>query len=340
MILSPMPIGQRWPRLALATSMLLVMFPAFHTVPVADAQTVDETQLRDEVLTAMDAAGSYRSLRYDVLASNRQLDMVGEVSPRQGGRFVEVETGAIITVDRFDAGPLDDAALRFFAAAGEGWSYDGIDIDNGRPVSIFLETPTVVVANREARSSVLLIDETTHLPLRSSESGTDQAGPYAHETIYLDYGDPVRAIPATGTPVPGATPVAAGCGSRASSPTEIAEVFVAAATANSLTRAAPCFAPGRQPESWDDVFLGGQPDAPDDITGCRGRPYTVSESKIRSDFSAIVFNFDQACAVAGLDDWQRDLYDADTLKVTTVVVQTYQADNRWYVRDAFTLVPD
>ena len=145
---------------------------------------------------------------------------------------------------------------------------------------------------------------------------------------------------AQATPHPAATPAAPGCGNEASSPTEIAEVFLAAATAESLERAARCFAPESQPQAWDEVFLGGDEDAWDDVTGCRGQPYVVTESKIRTGFSAIIFNFDRACAVAQLDPWQRELYDADTLAVTTVIVQTYRAGDRWYVLDAFASVPD
>ena len=138
-----------------------------------------------------------------------------------------------------------------------------------------------------------------------------------------------------------ASPVAAGCGNNASSPTEIAEVFVAAAAAMNLERAALCFAPDSQPASWGDVFLGGGSNAWDDLSACQGRPYTVLESKIRPRRSAIIFTFDQACVIASLDPWQRDLYDdAETLPVTTVVVQTGYDENRWYVLDAFALVPD
>jgi hypothetical protein len=140
---------------------------------------------------------------------------------------------------------------------------------------------------------------------------------------------------------PAASPVAAGCGNDASSPTEIAEVFVAAAAAMNLERAALCFAPHSQPASWGDVFLGGGSDAWDDLSGCQGRPYTVLESRIRPRRSAIIFTFDRACVIASLDPWQRDLYDdAETLPVTTVVVQTGYDENRWYVLDAFALVPD
>lgn len=136
---------------------------------------------------------------------------------------------------------------------------------------------------------------------------------------------------------PAATPVAPGCGNRASGPTEIAEVFVSAATHMDLERAARCFPPDDQPERWDDVFLG----AGADLGDCLGQPYTVLESKVRPRRSAIIFTFDQACVIASLDPWQRDLYgDAKTLTVTTVVVQTGYADHRWYVLDAFALVPD
>ena len=69
-------------------------------------------------------------------------------------------------------------------------------------------------------------------------------------------------------------------------------------------------------------------------------PYTVYESKIRPDFSAVVFQFNQACAIAVLDDWQRDLYDVDTLPVTTLLVQMHRHDQRWYVQDALAMVPD
>jgi hypothetical protein len=145
---------------------------------------------------------------------------------------------------------------------------------------------------------------------------------------------------AQATPHPAATPAAPGCGNEASSPTEVAEVFLAAATAQSLERAAPCFAPESQPQRWDEVFLGGDEDGWDDVSGCQGRPYVVTESKIRAGFSAIIFAFDQACAIAQLDPWQGQIYDAETLSVTTVVVQTYRADDRWYVLDAFAVVAD
>lgn len=142
---------------------------------------------------------------------------------------------------------------------------------------------------------------------------------------------------ATPAATPAATPVTPGCGNQASGPTEIAEVFVSAAAAMDLERAALCFPPDDQPESWDDVFLGSG----DDLSDCRGRPYTVLESKVRPRRSAIIFTFDQACVIASLDPWQRDLYgDAETLAVTTVVVQTGDEENRWYVLDAFALVPD
>ena len=144
---------------------------------------------------------------------------------------------------------------------------------------------------------------------------------------------------AVATPSAAATPVA-GCGNEASSPTEIAEVLLATATAGDLERAALCFAPESQPASWAEVFLGGSEEGWDDVTGCRGLPYVVTESQIRTGVAAIIFNFDDACAVARLDSWQRDLYDAETLNVTTVVVQTYRADERLYVWDASALVPD
>lgn len=142
---------------------------------------------------------------------------------------------------------------------------------------------------------------------------------------------------ATPVATPAASPVAPGCGNEASSPTEVAEVFVAAATAMDLGRAALCFAPDRQPASWDDVFLGSPPD---DVRACRGVSYTVTESKIASDFSAIIFVFDRACVIASLDDWQQDLYDTETRSVTTLVAQVSRSDARWYVQDAFASVPD
>jgi hypothetical protein len=107
-----------------------------------------------------------------------------------------------------------------------------------------------------------------------------------------------------------------------------------------LTRIAPCFSPDRQPGDWSDVFLSATPDRFDDLTGCRGVPYVVSESKIEPNFSGIVFAFDRACVVAKLDSWQRDLYDSDTLPVTTMVVQVHRVDGRWYVENAFAVVPD
>ncbi|MDQ3696048.1 MAG: hypothetical protein M3464_20885 [Chloroflexota bacterium] len=139
---------------------------------------------------------------------------------------------------------------------------------------------------------------------------------------------------------PRATPTAGGCGNEASGPVEIAEVFVAAATRMDLERASRCFAPDRQPATWDDVFLGGLPGTPDDISACRGVPYVVIESKLRSDLSAIIFLFDRACVIASLDDWQRDLYDTDTLPVATLVAQVHRSEGRWYVQDAFAVVPD
>lgn len=149
----------------------------------------------------------------------------------------------------------------------------------------------------------------------------------------------LQATPDIATPA--ATPVAPGCGNEASGPTEVAEVFIAAATANNLERAALCFSPDHQPASWDDVFLGGSASARDDLSACRGRPYTVTEAVIRPRLSAIIFTFDLPCVVASLDPWQRDLYDdAESLEVTTVVVQTGFFETRWYVQDAFTLVPD
>lgn len=162
-------------------------------------------------------------------------------------------------------------------------------------------------------------------------------------TVLLTAGPGAGAGPAaTPAPVasPVATPLAAGCGGEASGPLEIAEVFVAAATRMDLERASLCFAPDRQPATWDDVFLGGLPGTPDDISACRGVPYVVFESKLRSDLSAIIFLFDRACVIASLDDWQRDRYDTDTLPVATLVAQVHRSEGRWYVQDAFAVVPD
>jgi hypothetical protein len=149
-----------------------------------------------------------------------------------------------------------------------------------------------------------------------------------------------QASPRPATPRAATTPATGGCGNAASNPTEIAEVFLAAAMAEDLERAARCFAPESQPRDWDEVFLGGDEEAWDDVTGCRGLPYVVRASEVRSGVSAIIFTFDEACAVARLDSWQRQLYDADSIDVSTVVVQTYRADGRWWVWDAFALVTD
>ncbi|MDQ3412337.1 MAG: hypothetical protein M3509_09495 [Chloroflexota bacterium] len=159
-------------------------------------------------------------------------------------------------------------------------------------------------------------------------------------TVLLVAGPEAGAGPAaTPEPVasPVATPLAGGCGNEASGPLEIAEVFVAAATRMDLEHASLCFAPDRQPATWDDVFLAG---LADDLSACRGVPYIVIETKLRSDLSAVIFIFDRACAIASLDDWQRDLYDTDTLPVTTVVAQVHRSADRWYVQDAFAVVPD
>lgn len=136
---------------------------------------------------------------------------------------------------------------------------------------------------------------------------------------------------------PFASPVATGCGGPASTSTEIAEVFVVAATADDLSRARGCLPPPAAAADWDDIFLGP---GHDDPRACFGQPYTVHVSHLEPGLDALIFDFGTPCVVAMLDDWQQSLYDGATLPVPALVVQVEHNGDRWYVRDAFALVPD
>lgn len=340
-IASLRPAPARWFVALIVASLLLVTGAPAGAAPGTPTPTPDPDQVVQETLAALDTAGSYRFLRYDVLSNNHQPNLFGEVNVSQGGRFVALDDGAISATDPNDPATLDDAVLRFATSGGDGWVLDRTETANdGSLRYVFVESPAAEVGGRKVRVSFLVIDAATHLPLRSRQYGTDHAGPYAYESTYFDFGDAVNPSPAVATPVPGTDMGAAGCGNQNSSPIEVAEVFLAGAIAVDPVRVAACFSPDRQPRGWEDVFLGASRGRVDDLTGCLGVPYVVRESALRPDFSAVVFSFDSACAVAALDSWQRDLYDSETLPVTTVVVQLHREDGRWYVQDAFASAPD
>lgn len=337
------PAPSRWFATLLTASLILILVAGSTAGAETEGFTAapDAGEIVRDTLASLETAGSYRFLRYDVLNNRHHPNLLGEVDLARGGRFISLDDGTISTTNVDDPSTLDDAVLRFFTSRGEGWVFDRIETGEGGATGyVLVEIPPAEVGGRKVRVSFLVIDAETYLPVRSRQYGTDQVGPYAYESTYFDFGDAVQLARAVATPGP-ATPLAtAGCGSQKSGPTEVAEVFMAGAIDLDLMRAAACFSPNRQPRDWGDVFLGATRDDFVDITGCQGVPYVVSESAIRSDFSAVIFTFDEACAIANLDPWQSDLYDSETLPVTTMIVQTHLVDGRWYVQDAYAMVPD